>query len=63
MVKYEQEKYEGVVMAFKYENGKVVQVSMPPITGEDAKKMLNAKIPKKFVESIKRKKFITEKAA
>ena len=50
-------------MAFKYENGKVVQVSMPHITGEDAKKMLNAKIPKKFVESIKKKKFITEQAA
>jgi len=31
-------------MAFKYENGKVIQVSIPPITGEDAKKMLNAEI-------------------
>ena len=30
---------------------------MPHITGKDAKKMLNAKIPKKFVESIKSKKF------
>ena len=49
-------------MAFKYENGKVIQVSIPPITGEDAKKMLNAEVPQKFVESIKSKKFITEKA-
>jgi len=46
-------------MAFKYENGKVVQVSIPHITGEDAKKMLNAKIPKKFVAKIKAKNFIT----
>jgi len=46
-------------MAFKYENGKVVQVSPPHITGKDAKKMLNAKVPKKFIEQIKAKKFIT----
>jgi len=49
-------------MAFKYENGKVVQVSMPHITGEDAKKMLNAKVPKKLVERVRAKKFITEAA-
>jgi len=49
-------------MAFMYENGKVVQISIPHITGEDAKKMLNAKIPKKFIESIKSKKFVTESA-
>ena len=49
-------------MAFKYENGKVIQISMPPITGEEAKKMLHAKIPKKFVKSIKSKIFITEEA-
>ena len=49
-------------MAFKYENGKVIQVSMPHITGEDAKKMLNAKIPEKLVERVKAKKFITEAA-
>jgi len=36
-------------MALKYENGKVIQVSMPAITGEDAKKMLNAKIPTKNI--------------
>ena len=46
-------------MAFKYEKGKVIQVSMPHITGEDAKKMLNAKIPKEFVTKVKAKKFIT----
>ncbi len=46
-------------MAFKYENGKVVQVSMPHITGEDAKKMLNAKVPKEFIAKVKAKKFIT----
>ena len=39
-------------MAFKYENGKVIQVSMPHITGEDAKKMLNAKVPKEFVAKV-----------
>jgi len=49
-------------MAFKYENGKVVQVSMPHITGEDAKKMLNAKVPKDLVKRVKSKKFITEAA-
>ncbi len=36
-------------MAFKYKNGKVIQVSMPHIRGKDAKKMLNAKVPKDFV--------------
>jgi len=46
-------------MAFKYENGKVIQVSMPHITGEDAKKMLNATVPKEFVAKVKAKKFIT----
>ena len=49
-------------MAFKYENGKVIQVSIPHITGEDAKKMLNAKIPKKLVKRVRAKKFITEAA-
>ena len=49
-------------MAFKYENGKVIQVSMPHITGEDAKKMLNAKVPKELVKRIRAKKFITEAA-
>jgi len=49
-------------MAFKYENGKVIQVSMPHITGEDAKKMLNAKIPKELIAKIKAKKFVTEVA-
>lgn len=46
-------------MAFKYENGKVVQVSIPHITGEDAKKMLNAKVPKEFVKKAMTRKFIT----
>ncbi len=46
-------------MAFKYENGKVIQVSMPHITGKDAVKMLNAKVPKDFVAKIKAKKFVT----
>lgn len=49
-------------MAFKYENGKVVQVSPPHVTGEDAKKMLNAKVPKDLVARVKAKKFITEAA-
>ncbi|MDO8453228.1 MAG: hypothetical protein Q7S59_01500 [Sulfurimonas sp.] len=49
-------------MAFKYENGKVVQVSPPHVTGEDAKKMLNAKVPKELVARVKAKKFITEAA-
>jgi len=53
---------EGFAMAFKYENGKVIQVSMPHITGEDAKKMLNAKVPKELIKRIKAKKFITEAA-
>jgi len=57
-------KYEGgLIMAFKYENGKVIQVSPPKITGKDAKKMLNAEVPKAFVEKILRKKFITVKAS
>lgn len=50
-------------MAFKYENGKVIQVSPPKITGKDAEKMLNAEVPKAFVEKILRKKFITVKAS
>lgn len=49
-------------MAFKYENGKVVQVSPPHVTGEDAKKMLNAKVPKDLVARVKARKFITEAA-
>ncbi|MDD4984099.1 MAG: hypothetical protein WC656_07850 [Sulfurimonas sp.] len=49
-------------MAFKYENGKVIQVSPPHVTGEDAKKMLNAKVPKELVARVKAKKFITEAA-
>jgi len=56
-------KYEGLIMAFKYENGKVIQVSPPKITGKDAEKMLNAEVPKAFVEKILRKKFITVKAS
>ena len=48
--------------AIKYENGKVVQVSSPHITGEDAKKMLNAKVPKDLVERVKAKKFVTVSA-
>ena len=48
-------------MAFKYENGKVIQVSPPRITGEDAQKMLNAKIPVEFVAKIRKKKFIVVK--
>jgi hypothetical protein len=55
--------YKGFAVAFKYENGKVIQVSIPHITGEDAKKMLNAKVPKKLVARIKAKKFITEIAS
>ena len=50
---------KGFAMAFKYENGKVIQVSIPHITGKDAKKMLNAKVPKEFVARVKAKKFIT----
>jgi len=46
-------------MAFKYENGKVVQVSIPHIAGEDAKKMLNAKVPKEFVKKAMSRKFVT----
>ena len=49
-------------MAFKYENGKVIQVSMPHVTGKDAKKMLNAKVPQDLVKRVKAKKFITEAA-
>jgi len=49
-------------MAFKYENGKVIQVSPPHITGEDARRMLNTEVPKAFVERILKKKFITVKA-
>lgn len=45
--------------AFKYENGKVIKVSSPHITGDDAKKMLNAKVPKDLVARVKAKKFIT----
>jgi len=48
-------------MAFKYENGKVIQVSPPHITGEDAIKMLNSEVPKAFVERILKKKFIVIK--
>jgi len=44
-------------MAFKYENGKVIQVSPPKITGKDAEKMLNAEVPQAFVERILKKKF------
>lgn len=46
-------------MAFKYEDGKVIQVSPPHVTGEDAQRMLNAKVPRKLVEKILKKKFIT----
>ena len=49
-------------MAFKYENGKVVQVVPPRITGIDAKKMLEAKVPKDLVARVKARKFITEAA-
>ena len=50
-------------MAFKYENGKVIQVSPPKITGKDAEKMLNAEVPKAFVERILKKNFVTVKAS
>ncbi len=50
-------------MAFKYEDGKVIQVIPPHVTGEDAKKMLNAKSPKRIIERIKKKKFIVHEAA
>ncbi|MEA3383458.1 MAG: hypothetical protein U9Q20_02125 [Campylobacterota bacterium] len=49
-------------MAFKYENGKVIQVSPPHVTGEDAKKMLNAKPPKEIIDRVKKKEFIIEVA-
>ncbi len=49
-------------MAFKYEDGKVIQVSPPHVTGEDAKKMLTAKPPKKLMERIKKRQFITVSA-
>lgn len=50
-------------MAFKFTNdGKVVQVSPPHVTGEDAKRMLNAQPPKAIIEKIRNKKFITEVA-
>jgi len=49
-------------MAFTYKNGKVVQVSIPHITGEDAKKMLNAKVPKEFIKKAMARKFITVEA-
>ena len=48
-------------MAFKYEDGKVIQVSPPKITGKDAEKMLNAKVPVEFVAKIRRKKFVVVK--
>ncbi len=48
-------------MAFKYENGKVIQVSPPKITGKDAERMLNAKVPVEFVAKILKKKFIVVK--
>ena len=50
-------------MAFKYENGKVIQVSPPKITGKDAEKMLNAEVPRAFVERILKKNFVTVKAS
>ena len=50
-------------MAFKYENGKVVQVIPPRVTGKDADKMLNAKSPKKTIERVKKKKFLVKDAA
>ena len=50
-------------MAFKYENGKVVQVSPPHVKGEDAKKMLGAKSPEKIIERVKKKKFVVKDAA
>lgn len=49
-------------MAFKYEDGKVIQVSPPHVKGEDAKKMLNAKPPKAIIDRVKKKKFIVEVA-
>ena len=49
-------------MAFKYEDGKVIQVSPPHVTGNDAKKMLNAKPPKQMMERIKKRTFITVSA-
>ena len=50
-------------MAFKYENGKVVQVTPPHVIGEDAEKMLNAKPPKKIIQRVKKKKFVVKDAA
>ena len=50
-------------MAFKYENGKVVQVTLPHITGDDAKKMLDSVVPKQFIEKILKKKFVTVQAS
>ena len=52
---------KGVKMAFKYENGKVIQVSPPHITGEDAIKMLNSEVPVEFIAKIRKKKFIVVK--
>ena len=49
-------------MAFKYEEGKVIRVSPPHVTGEDAKKMLNATPPKHLMERIKKRKFVTVSA-
>ncbi len=46
-------------MSFKYENGKVVEVRLPHIIGNDAKKILNSSVPKQFIEKILKKKFIT----
>lgn len=46
-------------MALKYENGKVIQVSIPHVTGKDAQKMLNAKVPKEFVKKALSRKFVT----
>jgi hypothetical protein len=62
MLKYKTKKIKRKSMAFKYENGKVVQVSIPKVTGVDARKMLNAKPPKNLIKKIKNKKFITKAA-
>ena len=50
-------------MAFKYEDGKVVQVSPPHVIGKDAKQMLNAKPPKELIARVRSRNFITVKAS
>ena len=50
MLKYTIKKLKREFMAFKYENGKVIQVSIPKVIGVDAKKMLSAKAPKNLIK-------------